>query len=566
MIKRSAGFRAQYDTTRPLGVAMQKYADDYIRENVRPVLNELARQQAKDPDDVSGRNSLRNRAEMEARYQGHIDNIQRLRDSGARLVVASTHADCSERCRPWQGRVYSLDGTSGTTDDGRKYVPLETATDVWYTTKSGKRYKNGLLGFNCFDDKTEVYTSDGWKLFSQLTGDEQFYTLNPHTRESEWQTATAYYRQKHDGDMIYLHNASADLCVTPNHSILYYTQKDRRLRFKPACEFSTATFMYAGQKWQGTKRDTVMLGGEEVDARLYCRFMAYYLADGSVHDKNSVKIAQQNNADMFKELAALPFGVWHDEDKIVVRGRALREELAAYGTCAKKHVPDIIKTLPRKLIREFLDAYSKTDGYAAKDSYINGHKRKPHKSLFTTSKRMADDLSELALKAGYRPKVDLRRCAGKEIAFKNGTYKINYDVYVIHLNYRVNITHLKKDVIAYRGYVYCVEVPNHTLLVRRNGRTQWCGNCRHYLTPYRSGVKPLRVSEAERARQDAITQEQRRLERNVREWKVKAITSKNSDPKAYKTAKKKAAEWNAAYTRFCMKNDRPIYTSRIKII
>lgn len=238
VIKRSAEFQAQYDTSRPLGVAMQKYADDYIRENVRPVLNELARQQAKDPDDVSGRNSLRNRAEMEVRYQGHLDNIQRLRDGGNKLVVASTHSDCSERCRPWQGRVYSLDGTSGTTDDGRRYVPLEDATDVWYTTKAGKRYKNGLLGFNC----------------------------------------------------------------------------------------------------------------------------------------------------------------------------------------------------------------------------------------------------------------------------------------------------------------------------------------RHYLTPYRSGVKPLKVSEAERARQDAISQEQRRLERNVREWKVKAITSKNSDPKAYSAAKKKAAEWNAAYTRFCMKNDRPIYVSRIKII
>lgn len=28
-------------------------------------------------------------------------------------------------------------------------MPLETATDVFYTTKAGKTYKNGLLGFNC---------------------------------------------------------------------------------------------------------------------------------------------------------------------------------------------------------------------------------------------------------------------------------------------------------------------------------------------------------------------------------------------------------------------------------
>ena len=139
----------RYSDIVTLGVPMKKYAEDYLRENVRPALDRLCKQQARDPDDVSGRNTLRNRAEMEVRYQGHLDNIQRLRDGGARLVVASTHSDCSERCRPWQGRVYSLDGTSGTTDDGRKYVPLEQATDVGYTTKAGKRYKNGLLGFNC---------------------------------------------------------------------------------------------------------------------------------------------------------------------------------------------------------------------------------------------------------------------------------------------------------------------------------------------------------------------------------------------------------------------------------
>lgn len=63
--------------------------------------------------------------------------------------MCSTHADCSDRCFGWQGRVYSLDGSSGITVDGRKYIPLETATDVYYTTKSGRTYKNGLLGFNC---------------------------------------------------------------------------------------------------------------------------------------------------------------------------------------------------------------------------------------------------------------------------------------------------------------------------------------------------------------------------------------------------------------------------------
>lgn len=131
------------------GVPLQKFSEKYIKENISPVYERLEKQFPLDPNDISGHNSLRNLAEMEVRYQSHLDQIKDLRNKGVKLVIASVHSDCSERCAKWQGRVYSLDGTYGTTDDGRKYVPLEVATDVWYTTKAGKRYKNGLLGFNC---------------------------------------------------------------------------------------------------------------------------------------------------------------------------------------------------------------------------------------------------------------------------------------------------------------------------------------------------------------------------------------------------------------------------------
>lgn len=131
------------------GVPLQKFSRDYFRDNVRPIYERLVKQYPLDPNDVSGRNSLRNLAEMEVRYQSHKDSIENLKAKGVKLVIASTHADCSERCAKWQGKVFSLDGTYGTTDDGRPYEPLENATDIYYTTKAGKTYKNGLLGFNC---------------------------------------------------------------------------------------------------------------------------------------------------------------------------------------------------------------------------------------------------------------------------------------------------------------------------------------------------------------------------------------------------------------------------------
>ena len=92
---------------------------------------------------VSYSHSLFGYAEMTARYEEQQKMVNDLKKK-TNLVICDTHSDCSDRCFRWQGRVYSLDGTSGTTSDGRKYVPLEVAVK---NTEYG--VNNGLLGYNC---------------------------------------------------------------------------------------------------------------------------------------------------------------------------------------------------------------------------------------------------------------------------------------------------------------------------------------------------------------------------------------------------------------------------------
>lgn len=117
---------------------------DDVRKKVKAKIRELSETETESGD---GHN-LRNRAEMYVRHEAQQDSIEQMRQDGVKLVWASTHVDCSRRCAPWQGKLYSLDGTYGEIN-GKKYQPLENATDIWYTTKAGKRWKNGLLGFNC---------------------------------------------------------------------------------------------------------------------------------------------------------------------------------------------------------------------------------------------------------------------------------------------------------------------------------------------------------------------------------------------------------------------------------
>ena len=550
------------------GIPLGQYYKNVWKDKIEPTLQRLSKEVALDPNDFSGRNSLRNLAEMEVRYNGHQEDIAKLREAGERLVVCSAHADCSDRCAPYQGRVYSLNGTRGVTPDGRRYVPLEEATnnprDV-YVTKAGRVYQNGLLGFNCFDDKTEVYTSEGWKKFSELNGEEQFYTIHAETKTVEWQSACNYFRKHYDGNLIQLHSETTDLVVTPDHNLLYYTQKNKTLRFKSAREFTTATFLTAGHVWNGKEKKLVQLGDQKVDGDLYCKFMAYYLADGSRHSNYAVKIAQQNNEKMFQELSFLPFRIWRDDEKIVVYGKELVKDLSRYGTCTEKFVPASIKSMSTRQIRLFLDAYLETDGYRSKPKTINGYLKKPHLSLFTTSKRMADDLGELAMKAGYRPKFDTIFQKGKKNKFRNGLYESKFPLYVIHLNYNVNVTKLEKREIEYHGFVYCVEVPNHTLLVRRNGRVIWCGNCRHKLYPYRQNMGIPTVTAEDRKKEYEITKIQREMERRVRNYRVEALNRKDTDRKGYLSFRAKAAKAYEEYKQFSKQNHRAFYPMRVQI-
>lgn len=134
---------------------LRMYSEDYMN-----AVDRAAEMLAKDsPKDIDGL-PLRLKAEMYVRYQWQQENMRELRESGVKLVWISSHENCSKRCQPYQGRLYSMDGTSGVRGNTR-YVPIEEATDRYYTTKAGVTYKNGTLsGFNC-RHYTIPYTEDG---------------------------------------------------------------------------------------------------------------------------------------------------------------------------------------------------------------------------------------------------------------------------------------------------------------------------------------------------------------------------------------------------------------------
>lgn len=86
--------------------------------------------------------SLRNKAEMSVRYEANMNDLNEFKQDGTKLVWTSSHADASPRCEHLQGRLWSLDGTRGKTEDGIEYRPIEEALNE----NGGNSIING---YNC---------------------------------------------------------------------------------------------------------------------------------------------------------------------------------------------------------------------------------------------------------------------------------------------------------------------------------------------------------------------------------------------------------------------------------
>lgn len=120
----------------------QMYNLEYEKE-IQKRINEIADMSAK--TDYNARYSLRAGVEIDVRWENNQAQINNLIESGVELAWIDTHANCSERCKHWQGKLYSLNGSKGEID-GISYLPLETATEIY----DEYGYRNGCLsGFNC---------------------------------------------------------------------------------------------------------------------------------------------------------------------------------------------------------------------------------------------------------------------------------------------------------------------------------------------------------------------------------------------------------------------------------
>lgn len=372
----------------------------------------------------------------------------------------------------------------GTITTGRPVYP-EYDDDVHCTKENiipSKKF--GLIfGWDwglCYSDDTEVLTLKGWKMFKDVDEDADLVaTRNPATGELTYTAINFKIEREYEGEMLEWSGQGVDFCVTPEHRVPFtYRDTPNTIHFKSAkwLEQHAEGHHYVNltSAWAGTIPEKVPGG---LSPKVFMELMGWILSDGTIDRKyNRLSIAQKKPKYIKKlETVLKETGLEWKKYKNCISYECRNKEISDYlrniGTKAERSIPEDIKAMPPDLIRMFIKTYTMGDGNVR----IRKNGSKEHR-LYVPTKRLGNDMQEMAQKVGWNSSMRVHK---GQTSILNGRKIISKDGYLITFKKRAKKAELLKSNfrrIKYKGKIYCLNVPYHTLYIRRNGRPSWNGN------------------------------------------------------------------------------------------
>lgn len=208
----------------------------------------------------------------------------------------------------------------------------------------------------------------------------------------------------------------------------------------------------------------------------FAAFMGAYLSEGSCNQypgSIGVCISQKIGGKAFiayEELLhrIMPGRVSYAANSFRFGSKPFHEYLCQFGHARDKWIPDEIMNATPKQLEIFWRYFNLGDGDASRMGRV-----------FTSSRRMADQLQEIAEKIGKS--ATIREVRSKVRTIMDGgierTISAEGPYYTVSMQRAVSAAIGQVGVERYRGKVWCPSVPNGFVYVRRNGRASWSGNC-----------------------------------------------------------------------------------------
>lgn len=350
----------------------------------------------------------------------------------------------------------------------REYVARKrngVPTKMWLQRPAGQLAK-------CYSPDTEVLTDRGFRRFPDV-GEARIMQVTDVGLEP---VQAVPFVQPYDGPMIVSGGTTLNFAVTPDHDMVL---TDRRVEARELVELARQRVhripltVPAAQGEADVKDEALILAG-------------YFLADGHAHSR-AIRLSvsrprkvdalralalhrdeqiRQSTGDVSTGISGRRIVTQHDKSIFVYDASVLDGTPVALDKTVR--VADLLRLSARQA-RLLVDAWVEFDGHQPADG---GARR-----LFSSSPGLLGVLELAAVMAGYT--VSPRRGRTSDLSLRPGymvtvSEKQTAPVEPVPPGRRGGIQVIPSNPA---GEVWCVTVPSHTIVVRRNGFSMVAGQC-----------------------------------------------------------------------------------------
>ena len=315
----------------------------------------------------------------------------------------------------------------------------------------------------CVTGDTEILTNNGFKRFDQLNKTELVAQYN--NGQIEFVKPLEYIEKDYSGDMYELTIGNkGSFYMTPNHvQPLFYEKskliKEKYIKDLKPCQ--TNRFIMSGD---GT--------GQLLTLSTIDRLAIALQADGTLqqswksHNYWTITLKKERKIKRLIELLEKS-GLKYKEIKCSRIGykRFAISTPASITKLFKTHFD--LTSMNKSFAEEFIEELMLWDGYRKNNS----------KYYYYSSicKENVDFAQSVGILGGFKSRIGIQEDNRKE------TYNNSYRLYLQRSYISTPNSYVKKTKIQYSGKIYCVKVPSHNIIIRRDNIEIITGNC-HSIT------------------------------------------------------------------------------------
>lgn len=394
----------------------------------------------------------------------------------------------------------------------------------------------------CYSTDTEVLTDQGFKtinelihITSQLQPDPNYINglaidetgnidgiltlkdgvkiacINPENNQLEYHVPNELHMSKYNGKMLHFNGKHVDTLVTPNHKMWAKKRKGNEYQdfeLIKASDFSqNGIYKFTAKaEWNGgEKLDSVNVLEHQIPIDVYLKFIGHVISEGCVDaNRDRIIISQLTQSPAYEGMRSNfeKFGQCiekHVSCEVKTRGSGFSEHTpkeAWIGTISSKalhsylfseigvdekcdsfhkSVPNWILSLHKSHLMVLLNALVEGDGSKAilTDNNLTSYR------YFTSSRKLASDVQEMAFKCGYSAFIsEGKREEDAEVEYTVRWSDSDVGGEPIVCNSE-NQAGAKIKEVDYDGVVWCFEVPTGLFITRRNNRIAIQGNSKY---------------------------------------------------------------------------------------